>query len=118
MPTPPAAAKHPSFKNRQIDQLDQAPPLLLPDGSVLDVAPYALFPVKCCVRVLNYRWEAFLVALNDVRSTTGNHFPFARSAQKLILVLDLEIARGSESWARASQSWASSGNRGASMGSS
>ena len=80
MPTPPAAAKNPSFEKRQIDQLDQAPPLLLPDGSVLDVAPYALSPVKCRVRVPNYRWR-FLVALNDVRSTTGNHFPFARLAQ-------------------------------------
>lgn len=117
MPTPPAAAKKPSFKKRQIDQLDRAPPLLQPDGSVLDVAPYALSPVKCRVRVPNHRW-AFLVALNDVRSTTGNHFPFARSAQKWILVLDLEIARGAELWARASQSWASSSNRGASMGSS
>lgn len=79
--TPTQPPCNPSSKKRKYDQLDQPPPPLPPEGSILYVALYALPPPKRRGGALNYRW-AFLLAPDDKPETHGRQYHIRETIPK------------------------------------
>lgn len=110
--TPNPPSRNPSAKKRKYDQLGPPPPPWPPNGSVLYIALYALPPAKRRCGVLNFIAGLFSWHLTTSQKLTEDSISSARLVRRSILVMDLEVAKGSEYQAEGSKSQAWSSNAG------
>lgn len=79
-PTPPPSSS--SVKKRKYEEVEQAPPPLPSDGSVLYIALYALPAPKRRGGVLDYRWT-FLLAPDDQPKAHGRQYLVREASPKI-----------------------------------